>query len=115
MKAYAPAINNRSQGSWKKTGTVNVDKFTRPLDIPNANTGAIYMSQPEENVEKIGVYNSGDFVSTNGTYTTDVSNSNYVGILNPYTYNMTGNRTQTAMAKSFSSLEMVFIGIKRKL
>lgn len=114
MKAYAPAINNRSQGSWKKTGTVNVDKFTRPLDIPNANTGAIYMSQPEENVEKIGVYNSGDFVSTNGTYTTDVSNSNYVGILNPYTYNMTGNRTQTAMAKSFSSLEMVFYWDKTK-
>jgi hypothetical protein len=35
-------------------------------------------------------------------------NSDYVGVLNPYTYNMTGNRASAAMDKSFSSMELIY-------
>jgi hypothetical protein len=108
MKAYAPAINDRSKADWKKSGTVDTSKFVRPLDIPNANTKKIYTSQPTGDLSQIGVYSSGSFSNTDVNNTTNVKNSDYVGVLNPYTYNMTGNRASAAMDKSFSSMELIY-------
>ncbi|MGM0123243.1 hypothetical protein IGI37_000609 [Enterococcus sp. AZ194] len=108
MKAYSPAINDRSKADWKKSGTVDTSKFVRPLNIPNANTKKIYTSQPTEDLSQIGVYSSGSFSNTDSNYVTDVKNSDYVGVLNPYTYNMTGNRTSAAMDKAFSSMELIY-------
>ena len=108
MKAYSPAINDRSKADWKKNGTVDTSKFVRPLDIPNANTQKIYTSQPTGDLSQIGVYSSGSFSNTDVSNATNVKNSEYVGVLNPYTYNMTGNRTSAAMDKSFSSMELIY-------
>ena len=64
----------------------------------------IYSSQPEGNLAEIGVYESGDFeVTSNG----NVTNKNYAGVVNPYTYNMTGTRISSSAAKTFSSLELI--------
>lgn len=108
MKAYSPAMKDRSKAAWQKTGTVNIDKIVRPLDIPNANTNKIYTSVPKTGFDEIGVFSSGVFTNTNGNYVTNVKNSDYVGVLNPYTYNMTGNRTSAATSKAFSSMELIY-------
>ncbi|MBO0454667.1 SpaA isopeptide-forming pilin-related protein [Candidatus Enterococcus murrayae] len=107
---YAPAYKDRTAAPWTKNGTVNVDQLEDTLDIPHAKTQQIYTSQPTGDLTKIGVYDSGDFSggSTNGYNGTLMKNANYVGALNPYTYNMTGKRAPEATAKSFSSLELVF-------
>lgn len=102
--AYAPATYQRTQPFMKNVGTVNTNVFTAPLAIPNANTGEIYSTQPKGLLEEIGVYESGNFnVTTNG----DVTNSDYAGVVNPYTYLMTGNRTTSGSSKAFSSLELI--------
>lgn len=108
LKAYAPAINDRSQADWKKTGVVNTQEFTDALGMPNSKTEKIYNSQPVGDLTKIGVYDSGEFTKTDNSYSTTITNKNYAGIYNPYTFNMTGERTYNAMTKSFSSLEMIF-------
>lgn len=102
--AYAPAVYQRTEPFTKNTSTVNTNVFTTPLAVPNATTGEIYSSQPKGLLEEIGVYESGNFnVTTNG----NVTNSDYAGVVNPYTYLMTGNRTTSASSKSFSSLELI--------
>lgn len=102
--AYAPAVYQRTEPFTKNISTVNTNVFTTPLAVPNATTGEIYSSQPKGLLEEIGVYESGNFnVTTNG----NVTNSDYAGVVNPYTYLMTGNRTTSASSKSFSSLELI--------
>lgn len=102
--AYAPATYQRTQPFTKNVGTVNTNVFTTPLATPNASTGEIYSTQPKGVLEEIGVYESGNFnVTTNGS----VTNSDYAGVVNPYTYLMTGNRTTSGSSKAFSSLELI--------
>lgn len=102
--AYAPATYQRTQPFTKNVGTVNTNVFTTPLATPNASTGEIYSTQPKGLLEEIGVYESGNFnVTTNG----NVTNSDYAGVVNPYTYLMTGNRTTSGSSKAFSSLELI--------
>lgn len=102
--AYAPATYLRTASFTKNFGTVNTEIFTVPLAVPNAKTNQIYSSQPNGALQGIGVYDSGMFdITSNG----DVTNSDYVGVVNPYTYLMTGIRTSSAAAQSFSSLEMI--------
>lgn len=104
VNAYAPATYSRTASFTKNTETVNTNVFTNPLAAPNASTGKIYSSQPEGNLAEIGVYESGDFeVTSNG----NVTNKNYAGVVNPYTYNMTGTRISSSAAKTFSSLELI--------
>lgn len=104
VNAYAPATYSRTTSFTKNTGTVNTNVFTNPLAAPNASTGKIYSSQPEGNLAEIGVYDSGDFeVTSNG----NVTNKDYAGVVNPYTYNMTGTRISSSAAKTFSSLELI--------
>lgn len=104
VNAYAPATYSRTASFTKNTGTVNTNVFTNPLAAPNASTGKIYSSQPEGNLAEIGVYESGDFeVTSNG----NVTNKDYAGVVNPYTYNMTGTRISSSAAKTFSSLELI--------
>lgn len=119
LYGLAPAINDRTKASWtKKTGvTVKAESFNLPLDIPNAKTKKVYTSQPSGNLSEIGVYDSGSFTtgftSSIAGAGTVITNSSYQGVVNPYTYNMTGNRTSDATANSFSSLELVYAWNKK--
>lgn len=115
VKAYAPAENDRNTADWTKLSAVDVGKFERALSIPNANTGKIYTSMPTSDFEKSGSFDSGKFNVSNGERTINVKNTDYKGILNPYTFNMTGERTSSATDKSFSSLELVGYFDKEKL
>ena len=116
---FAPAYKERTSAPWTKRGTVEVDRLEETLNMPHAKTEQIYTSQPEvtEDLSKIGVYDSGTFT---GETTPDdgsgtlMRNNDYVGVVNPYTYNMTGNRTPEATAKVFSSLELVYAWDIRK-
>lgn len=102
--AYAPATYQRTEQFTKNVSTVNTNVFSAPLGVPNASTGEIYSTQPKGLLEEIGVYESGNFnVTANG----NVTNSDYAGVVNPYTYLMTGNRTATGSTKAFSSLELI--------
>lgn len=107
---FAPAYKDRTAASWTKVKPVNIDQLEEILDIPYAKTQQIYTSQPSGDLSKIGVYDSGTFSGgmTDGYNGTLMKNTDYVGTLNPYTYNMTGKRTPEASAKSFSSAEVVF-------
>lgn len=112
----APAINDRTQANWTKNAGVKEGDFKKPLRIPNGITEKIYTSQPSGDASKIGVYNSGDFSKTATTANgTPITNKNYVGVLNPYTYNMEGDRIQSATDKSFSSLELIYSFDKTKI
>ena len=112
----APAINDRTQATWTKNTGVKEGDFKNPLSVPNGITKEIYTSQPSGDVSKIGVYNSGDFSKTATTTSgTPITNKNYVGVLNPYTYNMNGDRIQSATDKSFSSLELIYSFDKTKI
>ncbi|MBO0412405.1 hypothetical protein JZO81_15145 [Enterococcus hulanensis] len=101
---FAPAYSDRTAAPWQEKGPINKAQLTSPLPVPHAKTSAIYTAQPTGDLSKIGVYDSGVFA--NSSYT--ISNTSYARTLNPYTYNMTGERIQTATDKPFSSLEMVF-------
>lgn len=106
---YAAALKTRSTADWTKISTVQEGDFKKPLAIPHGITKGLYTSQPTGDLSKIGVYDSGKFSGGNTTTSgTPFSNTGYAGVLNPYTYNMTGNRTQSATDKSFSSLEVVY-------
>lgn len=106
---YAAALKTRSTADWTKILTVQEGDFKKPLAIPHGITKGLYTSQPTGDLSKIGVYDSGKFSGGNTTTSgTPFSNTGYAGVLNPYTYNMTGNRTQSATDKSFSSLEVVY-------
>lgn len=110
LEAFAPAYKNRSAAPWTMNGTVNVNQLTKPLEIPNAKTEKIYTSQPSGDLSKIGVYDAGSFTNSLNPSTNEntVSNTGYIRTLNPYTYNMTGERTKTASDKPFSSLETIW-------
>lgn len=116
LASYAPAINDRNNADWTTINSINTDKLTEPLDIPNAKTKKIYTSQPQGDLSKIGVFDAGTYsASTNtSTYLTSVSNSNYQQTINPYTYSMTGTRLQSPIANSFSSAELVFYWVNEK-
>ncbi|MGM0126304.1 hypothetical protein IGI37_003733 [Enterococcus sp. AZ194] len=107
---FAPAVKNRSSVTWTKNAGLDISKYTQPLSVPNGNTKKVYTSQPTGELSSIGVYNSGTFTGGKTTKAggTPFSNSGYAGVVNPYTYNMTGDRTQSATAKSFSSQEVIF-------
>lgn len=113
---YAVALKDRSEATWSKKTDIQLDQFTNPLEIPHGKTEEIYTSQPVGDVSKIGVYDSGSFSggTSNWFGQTSFSNTSFAGVLNPYTYNMTGNRTQTANDKSFSSLEVIYSFDKSK-
>jgi len=108
VRAVSTAVNNRNEAEWSKNGTVDLTKFNEALDSPNGETKKIYTSEPTEKFSEIGVYDSGKFTTTDGNYLSNVSNENYAGTLNPYTYTMRGNRTQAATDKAFSSGELIY-------
>ncbi|KAF1297554.1 hypothetical protein BAU15_07535 [Enterococcus sp. JM4C] len=107
---FAPAVKNRSSVTWSKNAGLDVTKYTQPLQVPNANTKKLHLSQPTGDLSLIGVYNSGTFTGGKTTKAggTTFSNSGYAGVVNPYTYNMTGERAPGATNKSFSSQEVIF-------
>lgn len=120
MKLFglAPAYKDRTESTWAKRSestVINLDQFELPLETPHAKTERVYTSQPTGDLSKVGVYDSGSFSTgftfDNGTSIgtgTTITNSAYVGVVNPYTYNMNGNRAQAATDKSFSSLELIY-------
>ncbi|MBO0453786.1 SpaA isopeptide-forming pilin-related protein [Candidatus Enterococcus murrayae] len=113
---YSPAALDRTTTSWKLTpygssssemsSNFRPELITTQLDAPNAETGAIYTSQPMGNFAEIGVYHSGTF-TVSGSYNTDVKNSGYARTHNPYTYSMKGHKYGSD-TKPFSSLEVLY-------
>lgn len=97
-----------------ENGTVDTSKFTAPLNIPNGKTEKIYTTQPEGDTSRIGVYDSGKVSKTDGSYVSNITNMDYTGVVNPYTYNMTGNRVSAATNKAFSSTEFIYYWDKTK-
>ena len=106
LKAYSIPENNRSSATWTKNGTVNESRFDGSvLEVPRGKTEEFHTSQPAQDYEKIGVYNSGAVTASDGSYTTQIVNKNYARTVNPYTYTMGGKRMTD---ESFSSLEMIY-------
>lgn len=106
LKAYSIPENNRSTATWTKNGIVHEYGFDGTvLQVPRGKTEELHTSQPAQNHEKIGVYNSGTVTSSEGSYTTTIINRNYARTVNPYTYTMGGTRMTD---ESFSSLEMIY-------
>ncbi|MEO1769647.1 SpaA isopeptide-forming pilin-related protein [Candidatus Enterococcus ferrettii] len=112
---YAPAVIPRTSETWKETvggREVEISQFDSELSAPHGKTFRLYNQEPQAtDKSRIGVFNSGDFTVTRNA---EVKNENYAPTYNPYTYLMTGDRSQTATAKSFSSLEIVFSWDKKK-
>lgn len=121
VQAYAPAVYGRTE-SWKRATTsgpytvpnFTPDSLTEPLQAPNAITKEVWSNQPPSGTAKntIGVYNSGDFeVDLTGTNNlgavSNVTNTNFSGVYNPYTYDMTGGISQFLGNKPFSTMEAV--------
>lgn len=106
LKAYSIPENDRSSATWTKNGTVNESRFDGSiLEVPRGKTEELHTSQPAQDHEKIGVYNSGAVTASDGSYTTQIVNKNYARTVNPYTYTMGGKRMTD---ESFSSLEMIY-------
>lgn len=106
LKGYSIPENNRSTATWTKNGIVHEYGFDGAvLQVPRGKTEELHTSQPAQNHEKIGVFNSGTVTSSEGSYTTTIINRNYARTINPYTYTMGGTRMTD---ESFSSLEMIY-------
>ncbi|MBO0459401.1 hypothetical protein JZO77_21935 [Enterococcus hulanensis] len=114
---YSPSEFNRTSAPWEMTPYGKNNKkitsenfkpqlISDKLQAPNANTGSIYTSQPTNGFQEIGVYNSGLFTAS-GSYTTEITNTEYGRVYNPYTYNMQGTK-YTSDVKPFSSLEILY-------
>lgn len=118
VQRVAPALggSGRPNTTWTTATGGYITGFSpSPLNgiltVPYAKTGQIYSNQPTGDTSKIGVYDSGAFSATNvgGTdlsATSTVTNNNYVGVYNPYTYNMDGS-LYSKSNKPFSSSELV--------
>lgn len=106
LKAYSVPENDRSTAVWNKSGTVNEAEFSDTvLKVPRGKTEEFHVNQPTQDHEKIGVYDSGTFSTSDGSYSTQIKNKNYARTVNPYTYTMDGKRMEE---DSFSSLEMIY-------
>lgn len=106
LKGYSIPENNRSTATWTKDGIVHEYGFNGTiLGVPRGKTEELHKSQPAQDHEKIGVYNSGTVATSEGAYTTQIINRNYARTVNPYTYTMGGTRMTD---EGFSSLEMIY-------
>lgn len=110
---WSIAQKDRSTANWGAISSAdasnNFSLFTEQLNIPIGKTEKIYTSQPTGDLSEIGVFDSGKTqVVINSDGTSGVTQSDYVGTVNPYTYTMKGNRTTQASNKAFASTEFVF-------
>ncbi|MBO0458333.1 hypothetical protein JZO77_16490 [Enterococcus hulanensis] len=120
VQAVSPALGDsgRPSNTWVMgTGgytvpSIDAGLLTSPLSVPYANTQRLFMNQPSGDRSKIGVYDSGTFSAVNENKTTmtntaEITNSGYVGVYNPYTYNMNGSAYSSSTVKPYSSTEMI--------
>ena len=120
VQAVSPALGDsgRPNNDWVmgtggySVSNIDTELITSPLSVPYAKTQQIYTSQPSGDRTKIGVFDSGSFYATNENKTTmnttsQVTNSGYTGVFNPYTYSMNGSTYSPATVKPYSSCEMI--------
>ncbi|MGM0113420.1 SpaA isopeptide-forming pilin-related protein [Enterococcus sp. DIV0187] len=110
LTAHSVPEKDRTAATWTQAKATDISKLQNTLNVPKGKSEKIYTDEPPGDHSEIGVYDSGKFTvnSTASNFYNDITNTDYVGVLNPYTYTMTGKRTQSATDKVFSSMEAVF-------